>query len=43
MVNGFVNLTAAGTVHVARTCVGIIVGAEQLPRRRRDRMHRYQG
>jgi uncharacterized membrane protein len=43
MINGFVNLTAAGWTHTILSAVGILVGAEQLLRSRRDRLHRWLG
>lgn len=43
MINGFVNLTFAGWIHTIFSCIGILVGAEQLLRKRRDRLHRWFG
>lgn len=43
MINGFVNLTTAGWIHTILSSVGILVGAEQLLRSRRDRLHRWLG
>ena len=43
MINGFVDLTSAGWVHTILSTVGIVVGAEQLIRTRRDRLHRRLG
>lgn len=43
MINGFVDLTLAGRVHTILSTVGILVGAGQLIRTRRDRLHRRLG
>ena len=43
MINGFVGLTVAGWIHTILSSVGIVVGAEQLLRTRRDRLHRWFG
>jgi uncharacterized membrane protein len=43
MINGFVDLTVAGAIHTVLSSVGIVVGAEQLIRTRRDRLHRRLG
>ncbi len=43
MINGFVGLSAAGWVHTALSSAGIVLGAEQLLRTRRDRLHRWFG
>ena len=43
MINGFVNLSTAGMIHTVLSSVGILVGAEQVLRQRRDRLHRYFG
>ena len=43
MINGFADLTVAGWVHTVLASVGIVVGAEQVLRRRRDRLHRRLG
>ena len=43
MINGFVDLTIAGWIHTILSSVGILVGAEQLLRTRRDRLHRWFG
>jgi uncharacterized membrane protein len=43
MINGFVNLTTAGWLHTVLSSVGVLVGAEQLLRKRRDRLHRVLG
>ncbi len=43
MINGLADLTVAGWVHTVLASVGIIVGAEQVLRRRRDRLHRRLG
>lgn len=43
MINGFVDLTLAGWIHTVLSTVGILVGAEQLIRTRRDRLHRRLG
>ena len=43
MINGFVSLTTAGWIHTILSSVGILVGAEQLLRTRRDRLHRWLG
>jgi uncharacterized membrane protein len=43
MINGFVDLTTAGWVHTVLASVGILVGAEQLIRTRRDWWHRQLG
>ena len=43
MINGFVDLTIAGWIHTVLSTVGIIVGAEQVIRTRRDRIHRQLG
>ena len=43
MINGFVDLTLAGWFHTILSSLGIIVGAEQLIRTRRDRLHRWLG
>ena len=43
MINGFVNLTLAGWIHTVFATLGILVGAEQLLRTRRDRLHRWLG
>ena len=43
MINGFVNLTLAGWIHTLFSTIGILVGAEQVLRTRRDRLHRWLG
>ena len=43
MINGFVNLTLAGWIHTIFSTIGILVGAEQLLRTRRDRLHKWLG
>ena len=43
MINGFVGLTVAGWIHTILSSIGILVGAEQLLRTRRDRLHRWLG
>ncbi len=43
MINGFVDLTIAGWIHTVLSTTGILVGAEQLIRTRRDRLHRWLG
>jgi uncharacterized membrane protein len=43
VINGFVNLTAAGWVHTVLSAFGLVLGAEQMLRRRRDRWHRWFG
>lgn len=43
MINGFVDLTVAGWIHTILASVGIVVGAEQVLRTRRDRLHRWLG
>ena len=43
MINGFVDLTVAGWIHTVFSCIGILVGAEQVIRTRRDRLHRWLG
>lgn len=43
MINGFVDLTLAGWIHTILSTVGILVGAEQFIRTRRDRLHRRLG
>ena len=43
MINGFVDLTVAGWIHTVLSTTGIVVGAEQLVRTRRDRLHRRLG
>jgi len=43
MINGFVGLTVAGWIHTILSSAGIVVGAEQLLRKRRDRLHRWLG
>jgi uncharacterized membrane protein len=43
MINGFVNLSTAGWIHTVLSTAGIAVGAEQLLRSRRDRLHRWLG
>ncbi len=43
MINGFVGLTVAGWIHTILSSIGIVVGAEQLLRTRRDRLHRWFG
>lgn len=43
MINGFVGLTVAGWIHTILTSLGIVLGAEQLLRTRRDRLHRWLG
>jgi uncharacterized membrane protein len=43
MINGFVGLTLAGWIHTIFSTVGILVGAEQVLRTRRDRLHKWLG
>ena len=43
MINGFADLTVAGWIHTVLASVGILVGAEQVLRRRRDVLHRRLG
>jgi hypothetical protein len=43
VINGFVGLTIAGWIHTVFSTVGILVGAEQVIRTRRDRLHRWLG
>ena len=43
MINGFANLTVQGWIHTIFSSVGILVGAEQVLRTRRDRVHRWFG
>ena len=43
MINGFVGLTIAGWIHTVFSTIGILVGAEQVIRTRRDRLHRWLG
>ena len=43
MINGFVDLTVAGWIHTIFSTIGILVGAEQVIRTRRDRLHRWLG
>ena len=43
MINGFVDLTVAGWIHTLLASVGIVVGAEQVLRTRRDKLHRWFG
>ena len=43
MINGFVGLTLAGWVHTIFSTIGILVGAEQVLRTRRDRLHKWFG
>ena len=43
MINGFVDLTAAGMAHTVLSALGLVLGAEQMLRRRRDRWHRWFG
>jgi uncharacterized membrane protein len=43
MINGFVGLSVAGWIHTIFSCIGILVGAEQVLRTRRDRLHKWFG
>jgi uncharacterized membrane protein len=43
VINGFVDLTAAGMAHTVLSSLGLVLGAEQMLRRRRDRWHRWFG
>jgi len=43
MINGFVDLTVAGWIHTALSGTAMVVGAEQVLRTRRDRLHRWLG
>jgi len=43
VINGFVGLTVAGWIHTVFSSVGILVGAEQVLRTRRDRLHKWFG
>jgi len=43
MINGFVGLTVAGWIHTALSGLAIVLGAEQVLRTRRDRLHRWLG
>ena len=43
MINGFVNLTVQGWIHTIFSTIGILVGAEQVLRTRRDKLHRWLG
>ncbi len=43
MINGFVGLTVAGWIHTILSGSAIAMGAEQVLRTRRDRLHRWIG
>ena len=43
MINGFADLTIAGTVHTVLSLAGIMTGAEQVLRKQRDQLHRRLG
>ena len=43
MINGFVGLTVAGWIHTILSSIGIVVGAEQVLRTRRDFLHKCLG
>jgi uncharacterized membrane protein len=43
VINGFANLTLQGWIHTIFSCIGILVGAEQVLRTRRDKLHRWLG
>jgi len=43
VINGFVNLTLQGWIHTIFSTIGILVGAEQVLRTRRDRLHKWFG
>ena len=43
MINGFANLTVQGWIHTIFSSIGILVGAEQVLRARRDRLHKWLG
>ena len=43
MINGFVDLTPAGWIHTVLATVGILAGAGQFLRTRRDQLHRRVG
>ena len=43
VINGFANLTVQGWIHTIFSSIGILVGAEQLLRTRRDTLHKWLG
>jgi hypothetical protein len=43
VINRFVDLTFQGWIHTIFSSIGILVGAEQVLRTRRDRLHRWLG